>query len=166
MSVVAVRVNEKNIEVAADSIVVRGDTMRNDSGFKKLFKVNDMIIGAVGSAEECALFKYFCRVNLLEEPTEKCILEYMVNFLNFKINMTPNYPDLENAYIIIVGGKAFQVEGLLVQEIEEYAAIGAGEDFATAALYLGHTAEEAVKVSCALSCFVSDPIVKYVVEKE
>lgn len=165
MSVVAVRVSEKNIEIAADSIVVRGDSKRSDSGFKKLFKINDMIIGAVGSAEECSLFKYYCRVNIMEDFKEKDVLEYMVNFLNFKINMTPNYPELENSYIMVVGGKAFLIEGLLIQEVEDYAAIGAGEDFANAALYLGHTAEEAVKVACELSCYVSDPIIKYTVER-
>jgi len=50
---------------------------------------------------------------------------------------------------------------MFINEIKDFAAIGAGEDFANAALYLGHSPEEAVKVACELCCFVSEPIVKY-----
>lgn len=49
-----------------------------------------------------------------------------------------------------------------VEEIDDFAAIGAGRDFSYAALYLGATPEEAVKVACELSCKVSEPIVKAV----
>ena len=55
---------------------------------------------------------------------------------------------------------------MYVNEINEYAAIGAGEDFALAALYLGHSAKEAVKTACELSAFVAEPIVEFEMEKE
>ena len=57
-------------------------------------------------------------------------------------------------------------QNLYVNEVNEYAAIGAGEDFALAALYLGHSAKEAVKVACELSAFVAEPIVEFEMEKE
>jgi hypothetical protein len=50
---------------------------------------------------------------------------------------------------------------MFINEIKDFAAVGAGEDFANAALYLGHSPEEAVKVACELCCFVSEPIIKY-----
>lgn len=40
-------------------------------------------------------------------------------------------------------------------------AVGAGEDFANAALHLGHTPKEAVKVACDLCCYVCEPIIEY-----
>ena len=46
-----------------------------------------------------------------------------------------------------------------VEEIDDFAAIGAGRDYAYAALYLGATPKEAVEVACELSCYVSEPIV-------
>lgn len=51
------------------------------------------------------------------------------------------------------------IANMFVREIKDYYAIGAGEDFATAALYLGHTPKEAVKTACDISCFVAEPIV-------
>ena len=53
----------------------------------------------------------------------------------------------------------FSVNDMFVREIKDYFAMGAGEDFATAALYLGHSPEEAVKTACEISCFVAEPIV-------
>lgn len=50
---------------------------------------------------------------------------------------------------------------MFVCQIKDYVAIGAGDDFATAALYLGHTPREAVEVACNLSCYVAGPIVEY-----
>ena len=55
---------------------------------------------------------------------------------------------------------------MFVHEISDYIAIGAGEQFANAALYLGHTPKEAVKVACDLSCYVSEPIIEYSMRKE
>ena len=52
-----------------------------------------------------------------------------------------------------------------IEEINDYAAIGAGRDYAYAALYLGHEPKEAVKVACDLSCYVSEPIIEVVALK-
>lgn len=163
MSVVAVKVNKTNIEVAADSIVVRGDSKRTDHEFHKLEKINDIIVGAVGDAQEASLFMMFCQTHNIAAATTKDILEFMVEFIGWQAGMMGMMEDprLHNEYIIIYDGKAFDIENFFVEEITNYAAIGAGEDFATAALYLGHSACEAVKVACDLSCFVAEPIIEF-----
>lgn len=56
------------------------------------------------------------------------------------------------------------LNGLFVNKVKNYDAIGAGMDFANAALYLGHNPKEAVEVACKLSCFVSEPIIEHEVE--
>ena len=40
-----------------------------------------------------------------------------------------------------------------------YEAIGAGLDYALAALYLGHTVEDSVKTACELSVYCEQPII-------
>ena len=164
MSVVAVKVNQNNIEIAADSILVKGDSKRTDTQFHKLVKVNDMIIGSVGSAEELSLFLLFCETHKISEAKEKCVLDFMCEFINWKSSMIEGCL-IENDYIIIYNCKAYLVEHLFVKEIFNYEAIGAGEDFATAALYLGKSAKEAVKVACDLCCYVAEPIIEFKVSK-
>jgi hypothetical protein len=55
---------------------------------------------------------------------------------------------------------------MFVHEVFDFISIGAGEDFANAALYLGHTPKEAVKVACELSCYVCEPIKEFQMSKE
>ena len=164
MSVVAVKVNKNNIEIASDSIIVRGYSKRTDRNFHKLVKINDIIVGAVGDAEEASLFINFCELHNIKEPNETSILNFMVEFMTWKTGISEHY-GLDNEYIIVYGGKVFSVNNLLVEEVTNYEAIGAGEDFATAALYLGHSAKEAVKVACDLCCWVAEPIIDYVIKR-
>ena len=57
-------------------------------------------------------------------------------------------------------GKAFRTEGIFPMPVSGYASIGAGRDFANAAMHLGHSPREAVKVACDLSCYVAEPILE------
>ena len=82
-----------------------------------------------------------------------------------KKDLTGN-ADTENQYIMAYAGHLFQIEPLFTFEIKDYAAIGAGEDFATAALYLGHSPEDAAKVACELSCYVAEPVVRFEMPRE
>ena len=66
---------------------------------------------------------------------------------------------LDNQYLIAYKDKAFYCSSGYVGEVTDYFAIGAGQNYARAALYLGHSPAEAVKVACALSCYVDEPIV-------
>ena len=67
--------------------------------------------------------------------------------------------EFNNPYIIAYKGKAFGIEKMLVFPIDDYYAIGAGEDFASGALYMGASPKEAVKAACELCAFVSEPII-------
>jgi len=69
-----------------------------------------------------------------------------------------NYHD--NDFIVVWQGRAFEIDGTLtVHEITDFAAIGAGSDFALAALHLGKTATEACEVACKLSVMCELPVV-------
>lgn len=166
MSVVAVKKTDKKIKIAADSISVCGWTRMEKTIKKaKLFKVNGIIAGGVGLASENLLLENFCLTHQPHEATEREVLNFFIEFNNYLKDL--GLSKYTNAFILCFKGKAFLIyEDMYVNEINEYAAIGAGEDFALAALYLGHSAKEAVKAACELSAFVAEPIIEFEMEKE
>jgi len=164
MSVVTVKVTDEFIDVAADSILVYEDTKRTDSNFNKLIQIGEIIIGSTGSAQEASLFMKFCEEHETPKATEKGVLDFLCDFKTWQSKyLEPS--NIENEYIIVIKDKAFVTTGLFVEEVKNYAAIGAGQDFALAALYLDHSAKEAVKVACDLSCYVSEPIIEFSIKK-
>jgi len=156
MSVVAVKVKKNKIIIGADSILVSGWTQEKDK-LAKLNKVNGMVIGDVGDAQEGALFLVFCKTRKPREASVEALIEFMSEFqdwMNNKIGETK----LENQYIIVLEGKAFMMEGFFIKEVTDYTAIGAGMDFALSALFLGNSVQDAIKASCHLSLYCEEPV--------
>ena len=167
MSVVVCKINKDNIEVAADSICVKGWSKIPTSTTRhvKLMKCNDIIIGGCGLAEETSLFFHYLKTHLIDEAaTESDILDFITEFKKWKGNYTS--PTFENSYIIAYKGKAFLIDGLFVTEIFDSCAIGAGQDYANGALYMGATAKEAVEAACSLCAMVAEPIIIEKIPKE
>ena len=162
MSVVAVKIYEDKIEVAADSIMVKGWTQTNK--YSKLHFINDMYIGTSGTAEEGSLFRIYCSTRKPEQATESAIIMFFSEFADWKNNKTGS-SNLQNEYIFIFNGKVFEVQRFHVLEIKDFSAIGAGMDFALAALYLGSNVEDAVKVACELSVYCEAPVEHYIINK-
>lgn len=159
MSVVAAKVYSDKIVVSADSIIVKGWSKRN-SNFAKLYQVNGMIIGGCGEAQEMSFMLRFMQTHQPESSSIKDILEFISEFSKWKRELAGDF-SVSNSYIMAFGGHLFEIEAMFVHEIKDYVAIGAGEDFATAALYLGNAPEDAVKVACDLSCYVCEPIITF-----
>ena len=164
MSVVAAKVYKDKIVMAADSIVIRGWSKETSQDFVKINEINEMIVGCVGSAQEGSLMWHYMATHKPASATEKDILEFIVEFSRWKRKLIGD-SSIENSYLIIYDGHLFHIEGMLVYEVKDYAAIGAGEDFSNAALYLEHSPKEAVKVACALSCYVAEPIIEYFMKR-
>ena len=160
MSVVAVRVYDDKIIVAADSIVCRGWSKTTKGDFSKLNQDNGMLIGAVGSAQEASLMWHYMSTHKPASPTEKSVLEFIIEFARWKNDLGAG-STISNSYILVYSGHAFVISNMFVNEITQYEAVGAGEDYANAALYLGHSPKEAVKVACELCCYVAEPIIEY-----
>ena len=156
MSVVAVRVEKDKITIGADSILVSGYTQEKDK-MAKLFQNEWMVVGDVGEAQEGALFQIFSKTRKPRESSVDAITEYLFDFFSWKREKTDS-DKLENSYIIIFNKKAFLIEGFYVKEVTDYASIGAGMDFALAALYLGSSVQEAIKTACHLSILCEEPI--------
>lgn len=160
MSVIASRVYKDKIVMAADSIVVRGWSKRTDHDIVKINEINGMIVGGTGCAQELSLMWQYMATHKPASASEKDVLSFIVEFSRWKRDLI-GVGSVDNTYLMAYDGHLFQVEEMLVYEVSEYSAIGAGEDFSNAALYLGHSPRDAVKVSCELSCFVAEPIIEY-----
>jgi ATP-dependent protease HslVU (ClpYQ) peptidase subunit len=159
MSVVVCKVNKDKIEMASDSILVRGWSKLNNAPNKmvKMMKYNEMIIGGCGNADEISLFFHYMKTHTIEDMDEKNVLDFAIEFKRWKAELTGD-GSFVNPYIIAYKGKAFAIEGMLVFPIDDYYAIGAGQDYANGALYMGAGAKEAVKAACELCAMVCEPI--------
>lgn len=165
MSVVAVKVYPNRIEMSADSIIVSGGRKETYfGGHAKMRKINDMLIGTAGSCEEESLMWLYAQNHRPLSNSEKDVLEFFVEFVDWKKDKAST-STLSNHYLFVYGGKAFHIENFLVLEVDNFSAIGAGSDFALAALYLDREPAEAVRVACKLSCYATEPIITYVQEK-
>ena len=161
MSVVACRILEGGgYEMAADSIMVSyGTQSKGDrDNFAKLSEVNSIVIGGVGYAEESSLLYLFASTRKPASATESGILEFFSDFSEWKHKKVGKYLG-GNSYLIGFQGKVFSVQGWYVSEVKSFEAIGAGMDYALAALHLGHTAEQAVEVAIELSIYCEAPVV-------
>ncbi len=163
MSVVAVKVTNKKITIGADSIIAFGWTQEKDK-LAKLEEVNGMIIGSVGVAQEGALFRVFCRTRKPRAADVESIIDFMSDFQDWLKNKIDD-STIENGYILVFDKKVFNIEGFYVKEVTDYTAIGAGMDFALAALYLGNSVEESIKAACHLSVYCEEPVNMFYVEK-
>lgn len=159
MSVVATRIYEDRIEIAADSIITRGDTKLNTAEKKrpKLFKINGMLIGAVGDGEDISLFKHYLSDHLIDDFDEDGITEFLLGYKKWKKENLPD-DDLINRIIIAFDGKCYSTDGISAFRIEDYFAIGAGDSYALGALHSGASPRDAVKAACDLNIYASEPI--------
>lgn len=159
ISVIAARVTDKYIHVAADSILLKEELKRTEN-FSKLISVNNMIVGGCGSAEELSLFQRYATYNKPSEGSIFAVQDFMKSFSRWKEQYTDSIT-IDNCYLIVYEHKLFEIDGLFVHEISDYTAIGEGEPYALTALHLGCVATEAVKVTCDLCCYTAEPIIDY-----
>lgn len=163
MSVVAARKYSDKLVFAADSICVSGyflkETERVTGGERgKLFEVNNMIIGSVGYTMELSFMQIFARNHSPAAPTVEAVLDFMLEFYSWAKGKDSEF-GRKNDYLIGLDSEIFRIsDSYLVQKINEFSAIGAGEHFALTAMYLDKSPEEAVKIANELCIYCADPI--------
>lgn len=164
MSVVAVKKFPGGFDISCDSIIVRNwasQSTGSNTKFSKLASINGMAIGGVGSAEELASMFIFAQNHSPISAEERHILEFLSEFSKWRQDR--GLPaNIENSYILGFHNKfdnrVFSIAQWFIDEILEYDAIGAGADFAMAALYLGNNTDSAVKTACKLSVYCELPV--------
>lgn len=162
MSIIAVKILPEGFEIASDSILVRGYTQTDcNTTHAKLFIENNIIFGGVGYAEETSLLRVFANTHILKNLTELTILDYLAEFEEWRYKKT-NKNNMENNYFIGgPEGKVFYVNNWHIAQVATFEAIGAGMDYALAALYLGHSVIGAIDVAIKLSVYCTGPTIYY-----
>ena len=159
MSVIACRITKTGYELAADSISVRWTTQDKGkrTNFSKLTTINEMDLGGSGKLSEIGMMFVFARTHRPDEPTAGDILTFLAEFSKWKKDHAGD-GNLEASYLLGFRGCIFNVTGWAVEEVKNFDAIGAGMDFALAALHLGHSARDAVEVATELSIYCEPPV--------
>lgn len=157
MSVVAVKVTDKIITIGADSQTT--NYSHNKTQTNKIFKINkDFIIGGVGYASHNQMMRLFCQTNKPASTTHSDIIDFFIKFDEFLSRKMSDYKAY-NDWLLVYKDKCFKVSSdLYCREVTDYDAIGSGHEFSKAALYLGHTVEESLKVACDLTIYCSEPL--------
>ncbi|MEM6869115.1 MAG: hypothetical protein AAF528_12125 [Cyanobacteria bacterium P01_C01_bin.121] len=160
MTVIAARKTPEAIIFAADTLISDGFTKATSSDImhSKLFEQNEMVIGTTGECYEGTMMELFSRNHRPVNSNRLGIIDFLVEFKEWIRKKEGGYTP-KNGFLIAFEQKLFRVyRGLDVYEVREFEAIGSGQDFAKAALHLGHTPREAVEVACKLSLYCSEPI--------
>ena len=89
MSVIAAKVYNDKVVMAADSIIVTGWSKRNNN-FSKIVEINNMIMGSTGYCQECSIMWHYMQTHKPASSLEKDILAFMVEFAKWKNNITNN----------------------------------------------------------------------------
>lgn len=161
MSVVAARRYADRIVFSADSIRVSGhlrETSRVTGDERgKLFEMNDLVIGGVGLIMELSFMQIFTRNHKPAAPTVEAVLDFIVEFYSWAASKDSSFGK-RNDYLLGIEGEIFRIcDSYLVERINEFSAIGAGEYFALTAMYLDKSPEEAVNIANELCVYCSGP---------
>lgn len=169
MTVIAARKTSDGTTFAADTLITDGYHLKSTSAdiiHSKLFQHNDLSIGSSGDCFEATLMELFTRNHKPVDSNRLSVIDFLVEFREWVRKKEGGY-NPGNMYLLAFDQKLFYVcGGLQVYEVQEFEAIGAGADFARAAMHLGHTAREAVEVACKLSVWCSEPITELMVPSE
>lgn len=158
MSIVAAKVYPDGFEIAADSITVRGYTQTAGlSKHAKLFERGPLVIGGVGTAEENGLMRLFAENHQPEASDERGMLAFMAEFAAWKKRHIDSFV-IGNHYLIGYNGIVFHAEGFGIDQVMSYQAIGAGLDYALAAMRCGHSPKDAVQTAIDLSVWCAAPV--------
>jgi ATP-dependent protease HslVU (ClpYQ) peptidase subunit len=158
LSIAVVKVHDNIIELGADSIVVKGDTLNTRDSDAKIKSVErGFSFASAGSAMEIEMFYLFSKTRKPSGNDEENILTFFEEFREWLCKKT-DISKINNSFLIVFRGKAFYFHKYYLKEVKDFEAIGAGSDFALAALYLGKSTKEAVQVACDLSIYCEKPI--------
>lgn len=154
----AVKVLSEKIVLGSDSIRTSGWTQEKDK-LAKLFQVNGLTVGSCGNCRESGLFHLFCNTHKPSSATELSLTHFFSEFLAwYRIQVGNTAQNLENVYLVVFERAVYYFDNFYVRQVRDHFAIGAGRDFALAALYMGNMVDDAVKIACELSVLCEEPV--------
>jgi len=175
MTVVAVKVKQKTIEIASDSQVTYGwrmkhkianysDKQANTTG--KIFETNGMVIGGAGVLAQLGLLRMFSKTHKPKEMDIDSIVDWVQEYKEFmdkKAKIHHNDADLEGIIISENIVFAFNTE-FDVYQVTDFGAIGSGRYLALGAMECGAEVDKAVIVASKYDLFCGESVEKIVVD--
>ncbi|WP_107357265.1 hypothetical protein [Rhodopseudomonas palustris] len=158
MSVVAVKKTGRGVfEIAADSIRISGWQTQEKDKNAKLYDLGDVVFGTAGTCSVAGIFREFVENHKPKTNNEYGWTNLFAEFAKYMKEISSDLKQ-ENAFLIVYRKRCWLVSGFYVREIKDFYAVGAGADFALAALHLGHGARRAVEIACDLSVYCERPV--------
>jgi len=156
MSVIAVKKITGGWQIAADSIETWGSSFQRKQEKLMCIAEKQFAIGGTGTSALNSLMYSFITSRGIPANTLVTWLQFAKEFKQeantFRFTME------DNSFIAVHYGFAWRINGLHVQQVEDYDAIGSGRDFALTALYLGKSAREACEITTKLCHTTRGPV--------
>ena len=173
MSVIAVKITPHEIVMGADTQTTYGSNKILDSYYGKIFDINGVYLGGVGTAYENQFLRRFLEEKRLPKNfEEKDFNNLMVDFHSFLSEKSKdNNTNIANAYIMVHNNKAFIFDNWLIREIQDFESIGSGGETARTAYevfkQLGQDPdlETILKVSCKVDLYCHEPLTIFRIPK-
>ena len=166
MTVIACKVGDDKIFLAADTQVTKGDCAMPGLKYSKVKRIGELLIAGSGRCDEVGLFNSYIKNNVFPLDTDN-IPEYMAAFYRYRdsfsewIKPAPDErAESGNHYVVIGRGRVFVIGGLATFELNDGAiyATGSGEEFAMGVMGFGGTVVDAVRIACKYDINCSEPI--------
>lgn len=162
MSIVAARKYDDRIIFAADSISVAGSTRitQRIENSAKLFQANGLTIGGAGSARELSMISLYVRNHSPISDNLESMIDFIWRFEKWVQERDTDFKADNHYLIAFLGGLYRTYGGLEIFQVNEFDAVGAGQDFAITALHLEKPPKEAVDIACQLSVWCHPPVIE------
>lgn len=163
MSVIACEIGPKKIYLAADSQKTKGNGRRPELSFKKIVKIKDVVVSTVGTCQECQLLYEYIK-GCTPPNNQGNLLLYMSEFYKWRNSINPKLePEDKDSLsdiqvLLIMNGTVFHIDGLYIDIVNCFFAMGSGEEYALGAMENGASVKEAVRIACKYNINCSLPI--------
>jgi len=167
MSIIAVKINDKEILIASDS----QSTLDNNSKIlssNKIYQItDDFIIGVVGRAKFGNLIKMFYNSNSREINSCEDVLNFFFEFRKWAVSEMDCGQEIHDNFeaIIITNKKVYTFNDFTVSEITNYDAIGSGQHIARALLDIGIVIDKVVAQVCKFDLYCGGEVKVVVIKK-
>lgn len=169
MSVILIKKEKESIIVGADSQETSGESRQENIYDAKLRKIEDGVyIAGAGDGHIYSMLCAYAEENSLKEiNTAMNLIKYFYKFNEWIMEIVTEEADMKmpsplqrSQYILIIDGRIWYFAGFYVREINEgeFHTIGSGSQAAAACMNLGVTIEEALKATCKVDIYCSEPI--------
>lgn len=175
MTVVACKITQSSIEIAADSQTTWGDqkmpnyhkSQPNVNVNGKLFQINDTVVGCAGQSAHIGMLQMYVRKQLPIEMIKDRVFDWLVEFKQWcNKEAQVKYEDLSIGGIIVKDKKVFWFTDYLeVNEVTDHFAYGSGMFLALGAMELGATPERAVEVAIKYDLYCGGKVTKITIPK-